>query len=78
MLPHTPRERKELIVDMEVQDDGENDFCQVVLRPGQDDPFSISGYGTRGEIAIEFPLYSHEAQTLIDLLLPVAARKESD
>ena len=62
---------------MEVQDDGENDFCQVVLRPGSDDAFSISGYGTRGEIAIEFPLYSHEARQLIELLAPIAARDDS-
>lgn len=60
---------------MEIQDDGE-DFCQVVLRPGNDDAFSVSGYGTRGGIAIEFPLYSHEAEELIELLTPVAARNE--
>ena len=58
-----------------VNDTGE-DFATIRLEPGQDDSFSVAGYGSRGGVSIELPLYAHEAAELIELLEPIARRRE--
>lgn len=61
-------------MDFKIRDEGE-DFGTLVVEPGEDDHYEVSGYGTP---AIAFALFAHEAATLIALLRPLAAKQEGD
>ncbi len=58
-------------------DDGESDFATLVLQPGRDDSFEVGGYGSGG-ISIRVPLYTYQAREVIEVLTPLAERKELD
>lgn len=62
-------------MDISIKDEGE-DFADVYFKPGEDDPFGVDGYGH--DVTIRVPLYAHEAAELIELLAPLAARKEEN
>lgn len=63
------------MTDFLIADEAE-DFGTLVIVPGQDDSFEVSGYANRGEVKISFPLYSHEARQLIEVLSDLAAKEE--
>lgn len=51
----------------------QGDDCGTVgITFGQDDSFTLGGYGSRGGIKLELPLDDFEARELIDTLQPIA------
>lgn len=51
------------------------DFATLVIAPGRDDSFEVGGYGGGG-ISIRIPLYTHQAREVVEVLTPLAERKE--
>lgn len=52
------------------------DFATLVLVPGRDDDFYASLFN--GVLSIRVPLFTYQAREVIEVLTPLAERKEQD
>lgn len=55
-------------------EDEDEDVGTLVMRPGQDDHFEVSGYATRGQVQLRLPIYTHEGAEIIRILKRFAGK----
>lgn len=57
-----------------LDNDEGDDYATLVLSPEKDDDFSVSHY--LGSVQIRIPLFAYQARELIEVMTPLAERKE--